>query len=526
MSYATAVTLLALTTALPGARPAEAPSIDAGDAPVPLRLIDAVEIALVRSYRLRQAKLDLEEAKKETKASYSSVWPRLDASAGYTRNIVVPNPFAGSGAGDVFGGLGAIGWLEHNERARTDPASGRSVVSFDEYSSMNEAGLLAAGYDPDSASSNPFFVPNNFNLGLSLSQLLYDGAAFSGIEAAEKYVDTVDAAVKVESLQVVSDTARAFYGALLAREQTKILTKSVERTRATVEETKQRVARGVQPKFAQLSAEVELANLETQLLRAENQAEAAIDGLKATLGLPPARQVELRGDLTLTEEAAPLPGLEVALEQAMANRPDVQQARLGVQLLELQEDVTFAQFMPVLKAVANLGLQGSVPDNRTNYVGTGQPFTYQEQNNAFFSSNYWFGSFNVGLSMTWNIFNGFKTAATLEQNEVATNRARLQLQQLEDNVRIQVEQARRDLSTAQEQIATQARNIERAELNYRHAELRVKEGVSTQLELREASTQLDQSQFAHRQAVHDYLVARTSYDVALGTPPVALEESP
>lgn len=55
---------------------------------VSVGLEEAVEIALARSYRLRQAKLDLQAAKDQTAASYSPVWPQVNANAGYTRNIV------------------------------------------------------------------------------------------------------------------------------------------------------------------------------------------------------------------------------------------------------------------------------------------------------------------------------------------------------------------------------------------------------------------------------------------------------
>lgn len=510
------------------AEPPDGAASDRADTPVSMSLEEAVEIALVRSYRLRSAKLDYEEAREQTDASYSTIWPQLNANASYTRNIVVPNPFAGSSAGDFFGGFDALGWLAYNEQARLD---GRPAITLDEFNMRDAAGRTAAGLPPGSGSDNPFFVPNDFNMGLTLTQLLYNGAAFSGIEAAEKFVETTEAGVDVEALAVVSQTAQAFYGALLAREQTEILKKSVERTQETVDDTKKRVAQGVLPQFALLSAEVELANLETQLLRAKNQAEASLDALKTTLGLPPRRRVSLRGALELDDATPSVAPLEEALGEARSQRPDVRRARLSLELLQIQEEVTWAEYLPVLRAVANLGLQGRVPDDRDFLVrdpmnDTGTSFAYRADSNGFFASDYWNPSFNVGLALTWNVFNGFRTSSTLDQNRVQTNRARLQLEQLEDMVQIEVEQARRDLETAQKQIETQARNIERAELNYRHAELRVREGVSTQLELRDASSQLDQSRFAHRQAIHDYLVARVRYDVALGVPPVTTKETP
>jgi outer membrane protein TolC len=525
--------LLALATlTLAGpvhAAPAPGGSADStGAGPVVVGLGEAVEIALARSYRIQQAKLTLKDAEALTDASYWQVWPSINASAGYTRNLLVPNPFAGTGAGSLFSGFDAIGWLRNNEEARTDPASGRMVRTLDDYQNLLSAGQAAAGLNQN-PNSNPFFVGNQFNAGVTVSQVLYNGAVFSGIKGSERFLDTNKAMVEVEAQQVVAYTARIFYAALLAQEQTRILENSVARSRDTVAETTKRVAQGVLPQFAQLSAEVELANKETELFRAANLATLAMDTLRLALGLPPAQAVRLRGELALDGQPVEVLPEPEAVARAFAERPDLRQVRLQVEVLEIQEEVTWAEYLPIVRAVASLSMQGSVPDDRTEGVPTPtpqDPFQYTKVTNSFFADPYWNPSASVGLTVTWNIFNGFLTSKTLEQNRVATSKARLTLAEMESLVETEVQQALRNLATAQQQIATQERNIERAELNYKHAEVRVREGVSTQLELREASQLLDQSRFAYRQAIHDYLVARVSYDVAIGQPPVSTKDTP
>jgi outer membrane protein TolC len=83
-------------------------------------------------------------------------------------------------------------------------------------------------------------------------------------------------------------------------------------------------------------------------------------------------------------------------------------------------------------------------------------------------------------------------------------------------VKLEVRKALRDLENARERIESQRANVRRAELNYDHMSKRVNEGVASQIELREASEQLDQSRLNFLQAVHDYLVARTDLETALG----------
>ena len=47
-----------------------------------------------------------------------------------------------------------------------------------------------------------------------------------------------------------------------------------------------RVAQGVAPKFQRLSADVQLANLQSSLVDTENQAAASLDDFKFLLGIP------------------------------------------------------------------------------------------------------------------------------------------------------------------------------------------------------------------------------------------------
>ena len=60
--------------------------------------------------------------------------------------------------------------------------------------------------------------------------------------------------------------------------------------------------------------------------------------------------------------------------------------------------------------------------------------------------------------------------------------------------------------------------MENAELNYSFASTRLVEGVATPLEERDASHQLDQSRINYFQAVYDFLVARSTYETAIGVP--------
>jgi outer membrane protein TolC len=65
-------------------------------------------------------------------------------------------------------------------------------------------------------------------------------------------------------------------------------------------------------------------------------------------------------------------------------------------------------------------------------------------------------------------------------------------------------------------MVSQSRNVQRAELNYEFAVTRLREGVSSRLEERQASDLLDDSQLNYNRAVFDYLVAQANFETAVG----------
>jgi outer membrane protein TolC len=221
-----------------------------------------------------------------------------------------------------------------------------------------------------------------------------------------------------------------------------------------------------------------------------------------------------------------------AVDQAIENRPDLKRARLNVELRDIQKESSRAAFYPRVEAVANFNYSGRVPDDRSRVITTDprpenrpNPFYYAEQERSFFSDDFWNPSLSVGLQLSWNIFNGFQSSSRLQQAEIQRQRAQTQLEQLRQGVKVEVRRAVRDLENARERMNAQETTVRQAELNYDHVSKRVAEGEASPIELREASDQLDQSRLNYLQAVHDYVVARSDLETALGEPLTPTSES-
>lgn len=506
----------ALLFSLAAAGPASATPLEAT---VVLTLPEALELATRQAFSVRGADLSREDARAQVRGAFASVLPQLSGSATYTRTIEALDPFAGSDAGSAFAGLDAVQWLQLNEGARTDGDPATNPITLGEFQSRSAAALIAAGVDV-SGEGNPFLVENGFRFGLSLSQIIYDASAFAALDGARAFETAAQESLAATRLSAVQAASRAFYGALLQKAQLEVIRQSVARAQANVADVRVRVKAGVLPELQLLTAEVELANRETDSLQAEVELRNVLDDLRELVALPPHQRIEVRGELVY--EARAVPGESEAAALAFSKRPDLAEAQALAKVSEVAEGSAVGGLFPRLSLNANLSANGAVPDDRSVVRAAptaADPFAVTRDELGFFDNAYWFPVFDVGLRLEWNLFDGFGSYARIDQSRIATRRARLAVAQVELQIRIEVERSLRALRFAAAQVETQERVESLAQRNYAQTETELREGAATQFDLRQANQQLDESRFNRLRAIHDHAVAWVDYQVAVGTPP-------
>ncbi len=491
-----------------------------------ISLEGAVSIALAENFDIKQEMLAVETARQQVREAWGTVYPQISGTINYNRNVVTANPFAGAEAGGFFEGLGAIEWLQYNERIRTGEIDA-DELQYMEFLQRQMQGYTEAGITPPTEADDPFGVDNEFIGALNFTQTLFNGAAFAAIRGAEQFRQLSRDGLERETQEVIDEVRTAFYGALLVQQQVDVLQESVQRTRRTVEEAERAVDQGVGSKFDRESAKVELVNLETELIEAENSAELAVKNLNRLIGIPVSQPIDVVGELEMVElpEVA-LMDVDEAFNAAMDMRPDVKQAEGAIHLGEIEMDIQSSQYYPTVNLFADYNYFGRVPGERTQTFNPDptDPFTFDQRDLDFFDDSYWNPNFAVGITLSWNIFDGFQRSAQREQARNVIREAELQKQQLQEGIRLQVEEAVRNLRTAERRIESQQRNIEQAEMNYDFAQQRLREGVGTALEERQASQQLDQSRLNYLNALHDYLVALSNFELAIGRSVTAIED--
>ena len=481
---------------------------------VPLSLTEALEIALVNSYVLQKSRLGVDEAEAQIREARGTVYPQIGGQGSYTRNVITPNPFAGSSAEGLFSSFGAIDWLFYNEQQRSD---GNPTLNFSDFLDRQEEGLRAAGIE-QSAGGNPFAVENQFILGVSATQALYNGAAFAAIRGAEHLRTIMREQLERDTQTLVKDVRSTYLNALLAQEQVNLIESSLTQLRETHREISLMVDQGVLPRIDRNSLEVEIVNLETNLISAKNGAALAVRSLNLTLGISIEHDIVLTNSFEdFTTELPEIGKIEDAYPMALQLRPDLKQADGAIKLRQEERNLNRATYLPVLSAFADYAFIGSVPQDRTLSVADPDiEFKYSKETRGFFDTSYWNASLAVGLRLQWNIFDGFQRRARIQQVNVNIRRSEIDAIMLREAIYLEIDQSLKNVESAWQRIESQRRNIQLAEMNYTDAKSRLREGAGTRLEERQAANLLDQSKLNYLAALHEFLIARSAYDHALG----------
>ncbi len=446
-----------------------------------LSLDQAVRAALRQNRDVRAARLALEEANERVSEAWSNVYPSLDFNASYTRNV---SPTVNFLPAAIF-----------------DPSAG-----------------------PDDYIAVQFGADNQWMSTVSLEQPLFSAAAFIGVGAAGRFRNLQQEVVRGLTQGVVTRVRSAYYQLLLQQEQLRLISKSLERVRQSLAETRSLNAAGLASDYDVLRLEVELANLEPNLRRAQNAVQQARRQLAVELDLPEDRPLEVSGSLAtmnVDDLAANAPenreilaftgfrgeGMEAvdeAVAMAQELRSDLRQLVLTESLRKTEMRLEQVEYLPRVTFFGNYII--SAQDN-----GDPNFFAKGDGQRAY--------GRNIGVRVSLPIFQGFRRDARVDQKRAALRQAETQTRLAEDQARVQVRNLVEQADEALLRARGQRLAVQQAQRGFEIASAQYREGLGSQLELTDAEVALRQSEFNYAQAVFDYLVARAQLDQATGRVP-------
>ncbi|MFC5192904.1 TolC family protein [Algoriphagus aquatilis] len=341
-----------------------------------------------------------------------------------------------------------------------------------------------------------FGVSYSSGLGVNVTQMIFDGSFFVGLRAAKTLQELTGKDLQKAENDVVENVKKAYFGVLVNQERIRLAVANMSRIDTLLKETKALNEAGFAEKIDVSRIQVQRNNIYTQVQRSQTALEISKQILKVQMGMP------LEYDLVLSETLKELnteEDLSKLLVEEGAERIEIQQISTQLELTGLDLKNNHAQYMPKINLVGNARRSGA-----GNEWGT------------VFSSDNWFGSSLIGVSMSVPIFDGFAKAARIQKNRVQINQLENQRMFLKETFKNELYTAKANLKNDLSILDVQKENLKLAEEVYQIARIKYNEGIGSNLEVVEADASLIEAEINYLGALYDGLISKVNLEKALG----------
>lgn len=478
----TRIRILAALTAVLTA----APAVDAQErAPRSLTLEEAIALARPASEATGIARAGVRRAEADVRRARSDLFPQLTGSASYDR--LIKSQFS------ALAGDGNSNGEPAPERCEAfTPAPGQPIES--RLGSLEESLRCLSRANPFSdLGSLPFGRANTWRWGISASQTVFAGGRIvAGTRAADAARRSAEIAVTAADAQTTLDVVEAYADAALASRLAAIARAALDQADTTLAQTALRREVGTAPEFDLLRASVARDNLRPQVIQAQAQEAITTQRLRQLLNLPDHAPLSLVTDLEDTTLAG-VPTLAALVartpDTAAGLRSTVRQADEAVRGQEALRQVARGERLPALSVTSQYG--------RVAYPSTGVP-----------GWNEFYTNWNVAVGLQLPLFTGGRLQAGLDAARASVDEAELRRTQAAKGAALDAQMALAQREAAAATWAASTGTVAQAERAYAIAEVRYREGISTQTELLDARLALQQAEATRATAARDLIVSR------------------
>jgi len=454
-------------------------------APRTLSLDEAVRMAESQSEAIRIARAGVQRAEGQQYQARSQRLPQLAGSASYTRTLASQFSVAAGPAVDTT-------------KPVLPPAPcdqyllDATATTADRLAGLEDASRCAIGGNPFSSfGSLGFGAKNQYNVGLAFSQNLFAGGRISAQNAvANAGRRSADIELTAQSAQLRLDVTQAYFDAALADRLVALAESSAVQTDNVLKQTKLARTVGNVSEFELLRAQVSSANQRPIVIQRQSDREVAYLRLKQLLNIPLDSPVELTtavDDSAATNVA--LESIGITSDTAAIDRATVKQAAEAIDAQRGLLKVAKAQRLPTLSLTSQYG--------KVAFPLTGLP------QSGSFRTNW-----TIGVASQIPLFTGGRIKGDQLVAEANVREAQARYDQLREFAALDSRVTINNLLQARAAWQASLGTAEQAARAYSIAEVRYKEGISTQIELNDSRILLEQAVTNRALAARNVQVAR------------------
>ncbi len=416
-------------------------------------LPQAIAYALEHNYSAMNTSRDIEIAQKKKWETTATGLPQIDASLNYLNNIVIQKSLVPA---EFFGGK------------------------------QGEFKEIAFG------------TKQSMQTQATLSQLLFNGSYLVGLQAAKTYLQYYQNA-KIKSNSDIKEMVVNSYGnILLAEESILILEKNKAALEKTIFEINQMYKNGFVEEENVEQLKITLSTVNSSLNYAKRMQAIALDLFKINLG------ISTNDTLVLTDklENLSMTGVGFALQNTgfeVQKTIDFAMMNNFVQQRSLELKLEKSKALPSLAAALNVG-----------YTSFGD-----KEFHFFDSSQKWFHYSNVGVGLNVPLFSSLGRSARTQQARLALEKAKTQLVEIDQKLKLQYQKAKSDFEFSIEQYTASKNNLDLATRIEKKQSIKYKEGLSSSFDYTEAQRQLYTAQQNYLQSMVDIINKKAALEKLL-----------
>lgn len=354
------------------------------------------------------------------------------------------------------------------------------------------------GGNPGEFAEVTFGTKHNASGSLSLTQLIFDGSYIVALQASKTYLQFY------ENYKIKTDTdiremiINSYGNVLLADENLQILQKNKTILEKTLFDTDQTFKNGLIEEENVEQLKITLTSINSNINYVNRLKDISLKMLKVNLG------IEIEDNLVLTDKLNELAqtNLDLALKTSEFNASNninyvITQNFVDQRNLELKLEKSKA--LPTLSAGLNFG-----------YNSFGDKFSFFNSDQKYFNFS------NLGVNLNIPIFSSFARSARTQQASIALDKAKTDLTETEQKLKLAYQNAKSDYEYSIEQYNSSKESLNLAERIEKKQQIKFKEGLSSSFDFTEAQRQLYTSQQAYLQTMVDVINKKAALEKITG----------
>lgn len=409
---------------------------------------EAISLAMKNNPQIMSLKAQKDIYKNKEKQAFSSFLPQLNASALYKRTTANSPAQVGLKIPSSFSSM-------------TSSITGKRE-SMDSY--------------------------NNYSLGLTLNQLIYDFGKTGGqYEAAQFMERSADEDIKSNSDALVINLYQTVLNYTLNRELYDAAIQYEKRMEDHIEMARAQVEAGIRTDIDILRAETDLYNAKLNTLRLKNTIKLLKINLKNLLGIADETDIEIvppnknEGKVDISNNNY----------EYIKNRPEYASYKNKIESLRSSLKVARSGYFPYLYLTGGLAYSGYEADNMVY-------------------------NWNVGLGLNWNLFSGFYTVGYEEELRAQLRMYEALLNQTIQSLYLEIENSRILYEEAEQRLNLNKILLKTAEESLRLTEARYSSGLGTFIEVSDAQNIYINAKNSYIQAEYDLILSAIRLKKATG----------